>query len=70
MKCEDCEFWVTRETQPDGECRRNPPQCLLVPMLKNVLNKTGQQGVGVGVQSFFPRTKGEVYCGEFKMRQQ
>ena len=70
MKCADCDAWVNVEGEVDGVCRRYPPQCLLVPMPQKFLDKTGNQAVGVGVQSFFPKTKGDVCCGEFKERKQ
>lgn len=70
VKCEDCEFWKRSENETDGECRRYPPIPLLVPMAQNVLDKSGKQAVGMGIQCFFPKTRGEIFCGEFKIRVQ
>jgi hypothetical protein len=60
VKCEDCEFWVQKKKgDADGQCRRKPPVPVLIAK-PNLI--TGE--VETGVNSFFPKTRPEIECGE------
>jgi hypothetical protein len=69
MKCEDCEYWIVREDLLDGECRKSPPVPLVVPMSQTIVGKQGPMSA-MGIQFYFPRTRAEIFCGAFKVRQQ
>ena len=64
MKCSDCAFWI-KDTNEDADasCRRFPP----TPFLQKAVNQLTQQ-VGVVVTPYWPRTRGELWCGEFKAK--
>ena len=66
MQCGDCIFWIQNpkdlETETnEAECRRFPPQ--IIPVI-GVNKLTGRPETLRGF--FFPRTRKDTGCGEFK----
>ncbi len=64
--CGECQYWTGARTavvdvsNEMGECRRMPPQ-----MAGIIPQQTVRGTVPAGV-TFFPSTKGEQWCGEYK----
>jgi len=62
-KCEFCHYWVKDENiLTEGECRIKPPQAFLIAGPDRLGNIVHQ------MVCFWPRTKKELWCGEFKPR--
>jgi hypothetical protein len=69
VRCNRCTFWFMEEsTGPDGECRFNCPQVVLME------RRISQPGVTRGIvgpsptivqvaTGFFPRTRPDIFCG-------
>jgi len=63
-RCDGCKFWVKdREEDLDGSCRRSPP----TPFLKTVMSPITQQQ-GVIVLAYWPKTRPELWCGDYRGR--
>lgn len=63
-RCDRCDFWIKeKETHPAADCRRYPP----TPFLKPAMNPITQE-VGVLVNPFWPKTRPELWCGEYRRR--
>lgn len=65
MSCAQCKFG---ELRADGgvQCRRYPPQMMLLPAPRTVADP---DGVGVQVQGMFPAMAPDAWCGEYAMRE-
>lgn len=59
--CGNCEFWQVygEGENHSGDCRRNPP----MPYAES-----DDDGDTETIQSYFPPTEWEEWCGEFKAR--
>jgi len=57
-RCEVCKFWVNGKA--GGECRRNPPIAIMVPMTSTITGENKMQPV-----CFFPPTPAQLWCGEW-----
>lgn len=60
--CGSCKHWLAG-SDGEGECRRLPPQVQMVP----VQTLTGPSLASIG---FFPRTRSDIYCGEYTLDRQ
>lgn len=82
MNCMTCKFWCAFEGDPGkGECRRRPPQAIVMPMpaategstiqkvsRSGFLGAPEEQNPRFGPVSFWPPTHGQQWCGDFKKR--
>jgi hypothetical protein len=59
--CASCPHWFERMEIGGGECRFNPPVQFILPV-------TTLKGSGVGLQSSFPLTTGDAWCGKHPER--
>lgn len=60
--CKNCPYWVKQidpndVTAEQGECRANPPQMIAAQIQT-------QQGLGLSIQSLFPRTGPKGWCAQ------
>lgn len=60
--CENCPYWVKSNALEDitnrtGECRSQPPQMIATPVQTD-------QGMGLNIQSMFPRTGSKGWCAQ------
>lgn len=81
-RCETCRFWeVSEDDNEFGECRRNPPQLDIIPLLAILLNARDKLRVEFSHDSTppyddelriedyhgaWPKLWGEDWCGEWK----
>jgi len=55
--CETCAYWESDEAEESiGECRRNPPQVIILP---------DEDGTPTPV-SIFPAAEADQWCGEYQ----
>jgi hypothetical protein len=59
--CASCPHWFERREVGGGECRVNPPVQFVMPV-------TTLKGSGVGLQTSFPLTTGDAWCGKHPER--
>lgn len=59
--CINCEYWLRSNPEADdGECHRFPPTVFAFP------GKSQFGSLQFASNSFFPRCRAEISCGEFK----
>lgn len=78
-QCQTCKFWNKGEEKGRGECRRNPPQAVIMPMpmagdgekVQQIqrINRPGAQAPHpvnqrFGPVSFWPPALALQWCGE------
>lgn len=63
MECKKCLFWVSTEADMEnqGDCRRYPPTAFL----GRKLNPLAPDQVNLTVTTVYPKTMGQLWCGEF-----
>lgn len=59
--CGTCKHWQGNAMVEEAECRRQPPQVVLMP----IQTLAGPQLAAVG---FFPSTRRDVFCGEYTLK--
>jgi hypothetical protein len=64
--CKSCRYWYRNGNEIDGACRRLPPFPLVIPVPAPVIPIDGRTQMGLGLNYFFPKTRPEIWCGEYK----
>ena len=68
--CKDCDCWEKMEGQPNGICHRNPPDIVVIPVQRNVIQGGPTPQVDIGLNCYFPITAPTAWCWEGKGRMQ
>ena len=63
-KCKTCVYWMTDRSTTDGQCTRYPPTPIVTQ--EPELRMGGITTMTVRINSYFPRTREEIVCGEWK----
>jgi hypothetical protein len=65
MRCETCKWWFReREADPDGTCRRHPPTVFVLTVFNPITRVQSLEH-----PCYWPRTRPELLCGEFRGRE-
>lgn len=64
-KCGSCRFWFVVDSKNEaGDCRRYPPTPFLITGVNPITNEQK-----MGVTTYFPQTRQDIWCGEGKERE-